>query len=83
MIVYIPFSGVTAQSPVGKHLSIRLMKALPMLVWNCLDISVEWWVEHIGCGYILWVEVFCKIFLCFLFWFCGLCGVGLNLRLYE
>ena len=48
MIVYIPFSGVTAQSPVGKHLSIRLMKALPILVWNCLDISVEWWVEHIS-----------------------------------
>ena len=48
MIVYTPFSGVTAQSPVGKHLSIRLMKALPMLVWNCLDISVEWWVEHIS-----------------------------------
>ena len=48
MIVYIPFSGVTAQSPVWKHLSIRLMKALPVLVWNCLDISVEWWVEHIS-----------------------------------
>ena len=48
MIVYIPFSGVTAQSPVGKHLSIRLMKTLPILVWNCLDISVEWWVEHIS-----------------------------------
>ena len=62
-LLHVRFATVAQLWPVGKHLSMRLMNALPIFVWTFL---LNGGSNHI-------------IFLRLLSWFGCLCGAGLNL----